>query len=358
MIILDEKNIPDYVKDNLAGKLDFIKQGNVSDIVMLNGGLISSVFRLKIDDQSIVLKQAIPGRLDKLKELLGDIPEDILILFSDDRQLAEAKALQIFDKAVGNNFTPQLYYHDLDNNVMVLSQVCDDNAKLFADTMNKEVNIEHAEILAKNIATLQNNTYDKIGSLRDEEMEENVRRIKHKYEVGEVWHEIKDLEKREKAQSKAKEFIEKSLQIGKVLVHGDYYEKNILICGNNCATFDLEEGHLGDPVEDVGKLLTSYLLRIVYFKEIKEDAYQASLKLFDAYFSTLDIPEDKEEIKKRLRAMLAGCMLFRVDGISKKFISWTQEESKKEIVREFALSIILDEETSIPDIIKEFYLKP
>jgi hypothetical protein len=128
-----------------------------------------------------------------------------------------------------------------------------------------------------------------------------------------------------------------------VLVHGDYHERNILVCGDRCGTYDLEESHWGDPIEDIGKLTASYILRIIYFNQIKHTAYEAAIKLLDSFFDTLKIPEPKHELESRMRIMTAGCMMMRVDGISSKWLPWVHDDAKKELVRQLAVSLVLED---------------
>lgn len=343
MIILSEENLPNYIKNKLAGKLDFITSCEIKDVTIAGGGIVSAVFKANVDEKNIYFKQAIPGQLDKVKELVGDVPDDAFVVWYDQRQFAEVKALQIFEKAVPEGFVTHVYYHDKENNVIVLSEVCGKDGKVLSDIMNEEINIKHAGILGKNIARVANYTYGKFEALREAELEKKIKNVKYRYEVGEVWHEIKDDYRKARVIKKVYDFIESSLKMNKVLVHGDYHERNILVCGDNCGTYDLEESHWGDPVSDIGKLTASYLLRIIYFDQIKDVAYSATLKLLVSYFETLNIPESREELEKRLRIMIAGCLLLRVDGISSMWLPWVHNEDKKELTRELAVSLVLEE---------------
>jgi aminoglycoside/choline kinase family phosphotransferase len=214
--------------------------------------------------------------------------------------------------------------------------------------MNIEINLNHAVTLGRNIALVANYTHGQFEQLRDQELERKIRQVKYKYEVCEVWDNIKNAQQKKKALEKVKEFIRSSLAISQVLVHGDYHERNILICSDRCGTFDLEESHWGDPIEDIGKLSAAYVLRIIYFEPIREISYQATIRLIDSYFETLKIPESKKELRKRFRIMLAGCLLLRIDGISSRWLPWVHEPDKKEMVRRLALSLVIEEESSYP----------
>ncbi len=344
MIIISEDNLPGYIHAHLADKLGFVTTGDVHDVAMVGGGLVSAVFKAKVDGKNLYFKQAIPGRLDKIKEVVGGkVPEDAFIVWYDERQFAEVKALQIVEKAVPNGFVPIVYHHDTANNIMVLSEVCGKNGVVLADRMNEEINVKHAEILGTNIARIANHTYGKFHALRDVVLEKKIKDVKYRYEVCQIWDNIRDPNKKDSIMKKVSDFVEISKSIDSVLVHGDYHERNILVCGDRCGTYDLEESHWGDPVEDIGKLTATYILRIIYFKQIRQVAYEATLKLLDSYFETLNIPESIEELEYRMRIMTAGCLLMRIDGISSMWLPWVHDDTKKELVRQLAVSLVLED---------------
>jgi 5-methylthioribose kinase len=353
VIILSEDNLAAYIKEQLADKIDFITDAEVQNVAMAGGGLVSAVFKAQVGGDNLYFKQAIPGRLDKVKELVGgDVPEDAFIVWNDGRQYAEVKALQIVAGAAPAGFVPKVHYHDKDNNIIVLSEVCGQNGVVLANVMNAEINLKHAQILGANIARVANQTYGKFEALRDEELEKKIKAVKYRYEVAEVWANINDSDKRDRVIKKVSDFVATSSKMDRVLVHGDYHERNILICGDRCGTYDLEESHWGDPIEDIGKLTASYILRIIYFNQIKQTAYEAAIKLLDSYYDTLIIPEPKHALEPRMRIMTAGCMMMRGDGISSMWLPWVHDDAKKELARQLAVSLVLeDKQISIQTIL-------
>ena len=355
MLILSEKNLTDYIKGNLLDKLDLPSTTVVNNVAMAGGGLVSAVFKARVGDETLYFKQAIPGKLDKVKELMGDtVPEDAFVVYYDDRQLAEVKALQIVKQAVADYFVPTVYLHDAANNIMVLSEVCDGNGVVLADVMNHEIHVRHAGILGQNLARVANFTYGKYEPLRNAKLEANLKAVKYRYEVGDVWENITPPEKKSQVIEKVSAWVSVSSAMNIVLVHGDFHDRNIIVCGDRCGTYDLEESHWGDPVEDIGKLTTSYVLRMIYFDHIRSNAYDAAVRLIDTYFENLTIPESRETLEKRMRVMVAGCLLMRVDGISSLWLPWVHDEHKKEISRELAVKLILeDEQYSLANSIKQ-----
>jgi len=353
VVILNEDNLTAYIKENLAGRLDFISDAEVQNVAVAGGGLVSAVLKARVGGHTLYFKQAIPGRLDKVKELVGgDVPEDAFVVWYDERQSAEVKALQIFARAVPEGFVPRVYHHDTNNNVMILSEVCGQNGVVLADVINEEIHLKHAETLGANIARVANHTYGRFQNLRDDALEKEIKAVKYRYEVGEVWGNIDDADTKNRVIKKVSDFVTASSKMNNVLVHGDYHDRNILVCGDNCGTYDLEESHWGDPVEDIGKLATSYILRIIYFHRVRQAAYEATLRLLSAYFETVQIPEARETLENRMRIMIAGCLLMRVDGISRMWLPWVHDDVKKGITRQLAVKLVLEsQQFSIIDII-------
>lgn len=354
MYILSEENLAAYIRENLLAEMGLASHTDIKDIAVAGGGLVSAVFKAGVGDQTLYFKQAIPGRLDKVKELVGDtVPEDAYVVYYDDRQLAEVKALQIVKQAVEAYFVPTVYLHDAANNIMVMSEVCEDHGVVLADVMNHEIHVKHAGILGENLARIANYTYGKYEQLRDAQLEATLKEVKYRYEVGEVWENIAPPEIKSRVIAKVSEWVSVSAAMNTVLVHGDCHDRNIVVCGDHCGTYDLEESHWGDPIEDIGKLITSYILRMVYFDRMRSKAYEAAVRLMDTYFENLTIPESRKTLENRMRIMVAGCLLMRVDGISSMWLDWVHDEAKKETTRKLAVKLVLeDEHYSLADLIK------
>lgn len=357
MIILSEDNIAEYIQEYLSGKLDFIADADIQNVAVAGGGLVSAVFKAQVGDHHLYFKQAIPGQLDKVKELVGgEVPEDAFVVWYDERQFAEVKALQIFKQAVPQGFVPTVHHHDTQNHVITLSEVCGPSGVVLADVMNAEIHLKHAKILGASIARVANHTFGKFEALRDDALEKKIKSVKYRYEVGEVWENISDSDKKELLIHNVSDFVATSSKMNSVLVHGDFHDRNILVCGDGCGTYDLEESHWGDPVEDIGKLATSYILRFIYFRQVRRAAYEATLQLLESYFETLNIPETRPALENRMRMMIAGCLLMRVDGISSMWLPWVHDEAKKEIARQLAVLLVLeDQQLSFEDLLKQAY---
>lgn len=345
MKILNEYNLADYIREHMLDTLGLASSTDIKNVAVAGGGLVSAVFKACIGNQTLYFKQAIPGKLDKVKELMGDtVPADAFVVYYDDRQLAEVKALQIIKQATADYFVPTVYVHDTANNIMVLSEVCEGSGVVLADVMNDEIQARHAGIMGENLARIANSTYGKYEPLRDAQLEAELKRVKYRYEVRDVWDSITPSEIKNQVVEKVSAWVSVSSAMNTVLVHGDFHDRNIIVCGDRCGTYDLEESHWGDPIEDIGKLVTSYVLRMIYFDHIRSKAYDAVGKLIDTYFKNLTIPESREILENRMRVMVAGCLLMRVDGISSMWLPWVHDDEKKEITRHLAVKLVLEKE--------------
>jgi hypothetical protein len=63
----------------------------------------------------------------------------------------------------------------------------------------------------------------------------------------------------------------------------------------------------------------------------------------------------KNELEKRLKVMMAGVMLFSVDGLRTNWWPWVHDENKRIMVRNFALDLILNDDKEIETIINKNY---
>ena len=345
MLFLTEENLTGYIREHLLEKLGLPSATDIKGVATAGGGLVSTVFRARVGDETLYFKQAIPGKLDKIKALMGDaVPEDAYVVYYNDRQLAEVKALHIVKQATANFFVPTVLRHDVGNNIMVLSEVCSGNGVVLADVMNHEIHVRHAVILGENLARIANFTYGNFDPLRDILLEDRIKEVKYRYEVRDVWDKIAPPGIKSRIIERVAAWVSVSSAMNTVLVHGDFHDRNIIVCRHRCGTYDLEESHWGDPVEDIGKLITSYILRMIYFDSVRDNAYDAVVRLIDTYFENLTIPESREALETRMRVMVAGCLLMRVDGISSMWLPWVQDEKKKEFTRPLAVKLVLDEE--------------
>ena len=101
----------------------------------------------------------------------------------------------------------------------------------------------------------------------------------------------------------------------RVLVHGDFSPKNLLIGPDGPVILDAECAWFGDPAFDVAFVLNHLLLKSVW-RPAWRARYHASFRsLATAYFSRV-LWEPVVALRARVAALLPGLMLARIDGKS------------------------------------------
>ncbi len=359
---LNKQNILSYLEKNIFSHLDFITQGQLQEFKKMKGGLVSRVFRLVVDKTPFYLKRVIKSvqyekffpdqdnQDDFEKKALNEVRKWI---FNNNRQIPESRALKILEKKVNHDITPHIYYHDTSNRVLILSEVCPDG-KLLENIIDKKINLEASKNLAKFAAKLVSNTYGKTNPLRSVKEDKKVKFIKLKYQCLEVYKNL-DPKIRNRVKILQTKFVQESMKINKVLVHGEYHPRNILVNGAKIGTFDLEEAHLGDPAFDIGILLGSYLLRADYHKNIRPLVIKSVLEMINVYLNKINIPENRKDLENRIKHYIGGLMLGRIDGISSSWTVWFKKENAKRTVRQHATQIILDDKTPLYNLIQKIH---
>jgi tRNA A-37 threonylcarbamoyl transferase component Bud32 len=128
----------------------------------------------------------------------------------------------------------------------------------------------------------------------------------------------------------------------RVLVHGDYSPKNIIIYPGRLLLLDCEVAHWGDPAFDVAFMLC-HLLLDGYGPETLMNAATADADLFWNSYRAANGPADDE---RAVVAELACLLLARADGKSPS--PSLRTEQQKEAVRRFGIRLLRDSE--VPDV--------
>ncbi|QDV18797.1 Methylthioribose kinase [Gimesia panareensis] len=141
------------------------------------------------------------------------------------------------------------------------------------------------------------------------------------------------------------------------LVLADFSPKNILITEQQIHLVDFETAHFGDPAFDLGFFLSHLLLKAVHFQAAGIPCIELAEIFWDSYLNSDAVeplepgPEaakmEEPQIGQRTIKHLAACMLARVDG--KSTVDYLSDSTQQDLVRSFALSLILNPPESIPD---------
>jgi aminoglycoside phosphotransferase (APT) family kinase protein len=133
----------------------------------------------------------------------------------------------------------------------------------------------------------------------------------------------------------------------RVLVHGDFSPKNILLGPDGPVVLDAECAWYGDPAFDVAFVLDHLLLKAVW-RPVLADLYRASFNaLVGAYFP-LVAWEPARDVERRAAGLLPGLMLARVDG--KSPVEYVTSATDRDRIRAFARHHLAHPPASLRDV--------
>jgi aminoglycoside phosphotransferase (APT) family kinase protein len=140
--------------------------------------------------------------------------------------------------------------------------------------------------------------------------------------------------------------VETTRTTKRVLVHGDFSPKNLLIGQAGPVILDAECAWFGDPAFDLAFVLNHLLLKGAWQPQWRRRYVETYAWLTAAYLAHVTW-EPPASCEARAAALLPGLMLARIDG--KSPVEYLTEESRKDAVRTFARALVADpvEELSV-----------
>lgn len=138
----------------------------------------------------------------------------------------------------------------------------------------------------------------------------------------------------------------------RVLVHGDFSPKNLLIGAHGPVVVDAECAWYGDPAFDLAFVLNHLLLKAVW-RPAHGSAYgEAFAALVTAYRDHVRW-EPAAAVEARAAALLPGLMLARIDG--KSPVEYITSAQDKRRVREFARAHLLQPAAGLGALAQRWY---
>jgi aminoglycoside phosphotransferase (APT) family kinase protein len=145
--------------------------------------------------------------------------------------------------------------------------------------------------------------------------------------------------------------VAQTLANKRVLVHGDYSPKNILIGARGPVIVDAECACFGDPAFDVAFVANHLLLKGIWRPEWRDD-YVTSLRALVAAYRTHVDWEPWDELDRRIAALLPALLLARIDG--KSPVEYITADEQRDHVRAFAMPRIARPPDSIDAIARDW----
>ena len=133
------------------------------------------------------------------------------------------------------------------------------------------------------------------------------------------------------------ELVETTRTTRRVLVHGDFSPKNLLIGANRPVILDAECAWYGDPAFDLAFVLNHLLLKGALRPQWRERYADAFAALAAAYFAHVEW-EPRASCDARTAALLPGLMLARIDG--KSPVEYLTDGAQRDEVRGFARRLL------------------
>jgi Ser/Thr protein kinase RdoA (MazF antagonist) len=137
----------------------------------------------------------------------------------------------------------------------------------------------------------------------------------------------------------------------RVLVHGDFSPKNLLVGPAGPVILDAECAWYGDPAFDLAFVLNHLLLKGAWQPQWRVRYVDAFTSLAAAYLPLVawEAPADCE---RRAAALLPALMLARIDG--KSPVEYLTEAPQKDAVRQFARALLVDPVADLGDIARRW----
>jgi aminoglycoside phosphotransferase (APT) family kinase protein len=137
----------------------------------------------------------------------------------------------------------------------------------------------------------------------------------------------------------------------RVLVHGDFSPKNILIGPEGPVVLDAECAWFGDPAFDLAFVLNHLLLKGGWRPQWRDRYADAYTSLAAAYFAHVAW-ESHASCDTRTAALLPALMLARVDG--KSPVEYLSDGEQRDEVRRFARALLASPATGLGEIARRW----
>ena len=316
----------------------YLKPGEPAAITPLAGGVSNEVVKVTSPGRGAVFKQA----LAKLR-----VEEDWFI--DPERSNAEKECLKLMRRILGREYAPEVVFEDEENFIFAMELAPEGSEEWKKKLLRGEVDLAMAGQVARALAKLHNETFENADLTRRFDQPQRFLdcRVNPYFESIARQHPSLACAIRSE--------INRLLSVRKVLVHGDYSPKNILISPDGAQVWllDAEAAHLGDPSFDIAFLLSHLLLKAVKVHRATERMLEAFLHIGSTYGQAVDV-FSTSWIEKHTCREMGLLLLARVDG--KSPVEYLATDSEKNIVRCAAIRVIQERSeryTTVAGIIAE-----
>ncbi len=322
--------------DNVASYLvtkGLCVSGRTVQVEPLPGGVSNIVLAARCGDEDYVLKQALP-RLQVEDEWLSDV----------ERIEREVECQKFLIQLLGDGVIPRVVSQDPRNHIYVMKRAPRNRQNWKELLLAGQADPRLAHRAGELLGIIHNRTAHDVTCARvfcGKRFFEQLRLDPYYNKAAEVHPHL-----RKRLLSLAQELLQGDL----CLVHGDYSPKNMLVRDADITLVDFEVGHYGNPVFDLGFLVTHLFLKTLK----NRDKFAAFINLvpvfWKAYASKLT-RLDASKLEAAFLPHLGAILLARVDGKSKvNYLSAKEQDW----VRWFAPTVVTGEFTSLSTLLESF----
>lgn len=266
-----------------------------NDRISLPGGISCEVAIVREDDgREIVVKQALP-RLKVVADWRSDPA----------RSSVEVEALRVIRELLGPQSAPEVLWEDAPNHRFAMQRV-DPRFRNWRDELNRRhVDLVTAQAVGELLGQLHSRS-----ALRTD--------LAHRFANRDFFEQLriepflKRIEQRNPHLTGPIEEVIASLRSpGRVLVHGDFSPKNMLVDGSQVVILDCEPAHWGNPRFDLAFCLMHLILDGLH-KPPAQPFAAAAVRFLDEYSRFMSA-----SIFDALLVRMTGCLvLARLEGDS------------------------------------------
>jgi aminoglycoside phosphotransferase (APT) family kinase protein len=145
--------------------------------------------------------------------------------------------------------------------------------------------------------------------------------------------------------------VEITRRTKRVLVHGDFSPKNLLIGHAGPVILDAECAWYGDPAFDLAFVLNHLLLKGAWQRQWRARYVDAFAALATAYLAHVAW-EPRASCERRTAALLPGLMLARIDG--KSPVEYLPDDAQRDEVRAFARGLLVRPSAELADVARRW----
>ncbi len=328
---------PDGISNELADAL--VRMVTVSAHTQsvwtpLAGGVSSEIFRVDLPTGPICVKRA----LSKLK-VAADWRVPV------DRNRFEVEWMRVVSE-IAPTAVPQILGDDPATGCFAMAYLAPDSHPVWKDQLRAGV-VESAtaEAIGDTLGRIHGATADRPEVAARFPTDELFHALRLEPYLEATAHRHPDLAKQ------LNELVTTTRTTKRVLVHGDFSPKNLLIGPRGPVILDAECAWYGDPAFDVAFVLNHLLLKGAWQPQWRRRYHDAFATLTAAYLAHVAW-ETRADLEARAAALLPGLMLARIDG--KSPVEYLVDESTKDAVRAFARSLLVDPVASVDVIAKRW----